>query len=556
MFKKTSNKTQLGLFSNPNSFLTDRSERFYEQNDYWHNLFRIQVTLRVEESLFEPLYSRQTGSPNSFIRVMVAMMILKEANRWSDSQLFEQCRFNLLVRSALGLVNIDDLLPSESTYYLLHKRIVDHEREGNTNLLEETFAAVTTGQAKEFQVSGRSIRMDSKLLGSNIAWLSRYELVHETLRLFCYKTGIKLLESTLSPAELDLVQGLLSEKGNKVVYRCTGEEVRIRLVDLGMLAYRLLEVFEGSSDTHYATVSRLFEEQFEVSGQKTVIPKPKESIAADSIQSPHDPDCHYRNKDGNQIKGYSVNVTESCDKQGLNLISNVEVKKADAADNGFLEKGVVQSGKVFCDPVENIHADGAYHSPSNQAFVAKNKAELLLNAIQGAKGRYDLEIDEAGTVTVKDLKTGLILAALKMKTSEKWRIKTDEHYRYFTDKEITACQLRKKIAAIPQEILNIRNNVEATIFQLGYHYPNDKTRYRGLVRHKMWANIRCLWVNFVRIVKHVLKKEQKPGFASEIGTLFLTESIKNRFRLLITVMKLEFTCESNLSLNSKISTYS
>jgi len=153
---------------------------------------------------------------------MVAMMISKEANRWSDSQLFEQCRFNLLVRSPLGLVNMDDILPSASTYYLLGKRIVDHEREGNPNLLEETFALVTTGQAKEFLVSGRSIRMDSKLLGISIAWLSRYELVHETLRLFCYNTDSKLLERTLSPAELELVKSLLSEKGNKVVYRLQG----------------------------------------------------------------------------------------------------------------------------------------------------------------------------------------------------------------------------------------------------------------------------------------------------------------------------------------------
>jgi hypothetical protein len=106
---------------------------------------------------------------------------------------------------------------------------VEHEREGNPNLLEQTFALATTGQAKEFLVSGRSIRMDSKLLGISIAWLSRYELVHETLRLFCYNTDSKLLERTLSPAELELVKSLLSEKGNKVVYRCRGEEVKIRL---------------------------------------------------------------------------------------------------------------------------------------------------------------------------------------------------------------------------------------------------------------------------------------------------------------------------------------
>jgi hypothetical protein len=545
MFKKTSNKSQLGVFSNPNSFLTDRSERFYEENRSWHNLFKTQVTLRVEESLFEPLYSKETGSPNSSVRIMVAMMILKEANRWSDSQLFEQCRFNLLVRRALGLINMDDPIPTESTYYLFRKRIVEHERQGNPNLLEETFTAVTKGQAKDFQVSGRSIRMDSKLLGSNIAWLSRYELVHETLRFFCSKTDITKLESTLSLSELELVKSLLAEKGNKVVYRSSGEEVRIRLIDLGMLAYRLLIVFEGSSEDHYLTVSRLFEEQFDVSEQKTVIPKPKESISSDSIQSPHDTDCNYRNKDGNQVKGYSVNVTESCDKDGLNLISGVEVKKANAADNGFLEKGVIQAGEAFCDPVEKIHTDGAYHSPSNQEFVAKKKAELILNAIQGPKGRYDLGLDENGILTVKDLKTDISVEALKMKNGKKWRIKTDERYRYFTDKEITASQLRKKIENIPQQVLNIRNNVEATIFQLGYHYPNDKTRYRGLVRHKMWANMRCLWVNFVRIVKHVLNHDQESNSQLQNRPLCLTKSVKNHFMSFIRELKIEFTIKSN-----------
>ena len=48
----------------------------------------------------------------------------------------------------------------------------------------DLFSQVTKGQCIEFEVSGKSVRMDSKLLGSNIAYLSRYELVHETFRLF------------------------------------------------------------------------------------------------------------------------------------------------------------------------------------------------------------------------------------------------------------------------------------------------------------------------------------------------------------------------------------
>lgn len=123
--------------------------------------------MRIDEALFEPLFTKGTGSPNASALTMVA--ILKEANGWSDSRLFEHCRFNILIKRALGLYNMDDSIPAESTYYSFRKRIVDHEKQGKENLLESTFTAVTKGQAKEFQVSGRSIRMDSKLLGSNIA---------------------------------------------------------------------------------------------------------------------------------------------------------------------------------------------------------------------------------------------------------------------------------------------------------------------------------------------------------------------------------------------------
>jgi hypothetical protein len=545
MFKKTVEKSQIGIFSSPISLFAKKEEQIFEDKKSWHNLFYDQVTLRIDENLFKPLFSSGTGSPNASVRTLVAMMILKEANRWSDSQLFEQCRFNMLIKRALGLFNTNDTIPAESTYYLLRKRIVEHESKGNANLLEATFTAVTQGQAKEFQVSGRSIRMDSKLLGSNIAWLTRYELIHDTLRLFCSKTPANELAGVLTLPELELVKSLLSEKGEKFVYRSSGEEVSAKLIDLGLLAYRLAGAFEGSTQEHYATLSKVFKEQFEVSEEKTVIPRPKESIPSDSVQSPHDTDCSYRNKDGDQVKGYSVNVTESCDKEGVNLISGVEVKKADTADNTFLESSTKRAEEVFGNSVENIHADGAYHSPSNQEFVREKNAKLFLNAIQGPKGRFDLEMDENGVLKVTDLKDNATLEAVKMEKTGKWRIKIEKNYRYFTDKELAACRLRKEIEAIPQNILNIRNNVEATIFQLGYHYSNDKTRYRGLSRTKMWANIRCLWVNFVRIVKHIHQNGQKAAALFQVSQ-FISSFVRfiNQFEPLLNKINPIFKLKS------------
>lgn len=122
----------------------------------------------IDESNFRPLYCKDHRSPNSSVRLLVAMMVLKEAEGLSDQKIFENCRFNLLVRSALGLHNADDPLPTESTYFLFRKRIVEYEKEKGRNLFKTAFTQITKEQCSEFEVSDKRIRMDSKLLGSNI----------------------------------------------------------------------------------------------------------------------------------------------------------------------------------------------------------------------------------------------------------------------------------------------------------------------------------------------------------------------------------------------------
>ena len=506
MFKK-SKEPQLNLFSSPTALFSQRNLKIYENKDAWHNKFREQVTNRIDENIFKPLYCSNNGTPNASLKVLVAMMVLKEAEGLSDEKLFENCRFNLLTRSAIGLFNADDALPSESTYYLFRKRIAEYAKEGHENLLEVVFGQVTGEQCLEFEVSGKRIRMDSKLLGSNIAWLSRYELVHETLRKFYreVKEGGGIGESTANKLE-----ELLKLEGNKIVYRSTNEEVKTKLKELGELIYEILPMFSSLESESYGLLKRVFEEQFEVENGE-VRARAKEQISAKSMQSPHDPDSSYRNKDGDQYKGYSINVTESCDDEGLNLIGDVEVKNASASDVDFLPNGITKAEKVFTAEVEAAHADGAYHSPENQKFCEEKKIELHLHAIQGGKGRYELELTD-GKLKVHDTETDQEVETKEITTKKgevKWRIKTEKGLRYFTKTDIENSELRKKIAETPKEILQKRNNVEATIFQLGYHYPNAKSRYRGQIKHQMWANVRCLWVNFVRILKFVTKGDLK-----------------------------------------------
>lgn len=504
MFKKSSESSQLNIFTSPTSLFSGNSLKMYDNENAWHNQFRQQVTMRIDEGIFRPLYCKDNGSPNAPIRVLVSMMVLKEAEGLSDQKIFENCRFNMLTRSAIGLFNVSDSLPTESTYYLFRKNIMEYAKKNGENLFETAFAQITKDQCSEFEVSGKRIRMDSKLMGSNIAWLSRYELIHETLRLFYneVKKNKKIDEATDSQ-----LSELLKLEGNKIVYTSSNEEIQNRLLELGTLIYKISPLFSSSKSARYQTLQRVFKEQYSVDENKLVVARKKEEISAKSVQSPHDTDCHYRKKDTQKVKGYSVNVTESCDddkENKLNLIGHVDVRKASTSDVDFLKDCIDKAQDVFTDKIKDAHADGAYHSPDNQGYCEEKKIELYLHAIQGGKSRYEFILIDNVLHSILDTQTNEVIehkAIISKDGENKWRIKTEKGYRYFTQKDIDSCLIRKKIAETPIETLQKRNNVEATIFQLGYHCSNAKTRYRGEIKHQMWANVRCLWVNFVRIQK-------------------------------------------------------
>jgi hypothetical protein len=84
MFRRSNKTSQPKLFFSTHSLLTGKSLKMYEDNTQWHNLFRVQVTQRIDESLFRPLYCEDFGSPNFPIRILVGMMIQKEAHGWSN----------------------------------------------------------------------------------------------------------------------------------------------------------------------------------------------------------------------------------------------------------------------------------------------------------------------------------------------------------------------------------------------------------------------------------------------------------------------------------------
>lgn len=530
MFKKSDDNPQLDIFSSPTEYFKGAKMKKYLKDDSWHNLFRKHVVMRVDEPMFNVLFSDGQGAPNASIRVLVGMMILKEGQGWSDGQLFENCGYNLLVRSALGLMSLEDAEPVPSTYYLFRRKLVDYQKEHGIDLMKECQSHITGSQALEFGVEGKRVRMDSKLVGSNIAWYSRYELVHETLRQYLAKKKGHASMANLPEEMLPLVESIQGEKGDKVVYRSTKAEVDARFIGLGQLARHLINLFQDKGNTQYQTLKTVFEQQYSVNEDDTVTPLENEKISPKSIQSPHDTECNYRNKDGNQVRGYSINEAETCDlpkEDGmpvLNLLTDTQVEDVSTPDNAFMKPALENTRKIVTGKTETVYADGAYHSPENQEYCQSEgiDIDLVLTAMQGALPRYDVRLDgqDENNLIVTDNKTGETVQSYPVNTRDKnekkWKIKTEDgKWKQFDSNSIRAADLRRKLRDIPISEKNIRNNVEASIFQLGYHYPNDKSRYRGLAKHKLWAYSRTLWINLVRIVNYVTQISQRALFGQK-----------------------------------------
>jgi len=516
MFRKTESTPQLDLFTAPSNILPRRAQKKYTDEKAWHNQFFKLVTSRIDEESFRPLFEATTmGAPNASVRILVAMSILKEGFGCSDEDLFEKCEFDLLARRALGLEMLDDKLPSLDTYYLFGRRLTEYEQRTGINLMERCFEQVTGEQVKLFKISGSSVRMDSKLIGSNIAQYSRYELIHRTLCKVLRQDGVMTM---LNPKLRKGAEVWLGEDSGKTVYRSNKDEMAQRLVRIGLYIYAVLKRLKDDAPG-YDLLHRVFHDQYVVEKGRVEL-KDKHKVASDSLQSPDDPDATYRDKGGQKVSGYVTNITETIESDKPSIITSVQTEPVTFADCNFLQDAISNTERVTGHLVENVYADGAYQSPENREFARLHMGmELLTGKLQGGC-RYLLD-REPGTDNLKvtDTETGEVFDAIYVGENKRegkhWRVnlshvKPTHPWRYFNEDEVRRSELRRKIESLPPEEQHKRNNIEAAMFQYSFHTRNGKTRYRGLFRHRLQAFHRCMWMNLRRLVLFQTTISQRP----------------------------------------------
>ncbi len=408
---------------------------------------------------------------------------------------------------ALGFANINDRIPTASTYYLFKQSIYEYQLKTGEDIMAEAFKSLTKTQFSTFGVDGGKIRMDSKLIGSNIVRCSRLQLIISGLQDF-WKSLSAGSRDRLQDADHIFLKELCKKKPHAIVYPLSEDGKSQKLVELGQLLFRLRQLFDDSDSPKYFVIERLLEDQYQVEQEKVTL-KPAKEIPANSIQSPHDTDAAFRRKDKQTVSGYSINVTETCNEKGPDLVTDIQVEAATKADKDYVQPSISNTAKIV-DSIGEVYMDGAYQSSDNLDYGKTQNLQLYFTGISGAEGTYEFKKTETG-LKVTNRKTGETFVATEYKNNH-YKIKLPNgKWRYFKPEEIDCYGRRCAIKNLPAETKNRRNNVEATIFQLSFHSRNNKTRYRGKLQNKAWAISRAIWMNLVRIKKHAtkLKKAQE-----------------------------------------------
>lgn len=540
MFKQSKITSEIDLFKGCSQHFTGKKFKDLTDEKAWYNIFHDEITSQIDEKIFEEIFTRKTGRPNSSIRILVSMIILKEGQDWTDEQLYENCRYNLAIMRALGLTNIDDEVPVPSTYYDFKSKVVDYYDNQGIDLMEAVFRGLTSTQVKKYKINGANVRMDSKLIQSNLCKSSRLFKILQAFQTFYQSLNKSKWQRLKKPRDRELVERLMSKSVVNHVYGMKKDEETKLVRSLGFLLKKLLNIYSPEDSIYYESLQQMYREQYIDVGKKGEDPKPRDGdeMESDSIQSIHDVDAAYRVKGHGRIKqkvsGYSSNITETTEGP-LKLITDVQLEKANFSDDKYLEKAIKNTVEITKQSIEKVYTDGGYDSQENRLRFKEHigKEWHLSKSKGGSEFRYKRQED--GSIIVYDPVEKKWLKATQL-DSGKYRICIEgrcHKYRYIDETRVESMLALEEVR--PKHIdKGKRANVESTINEV-FHILGKKSKYRGLMRHKILATSRSLWVNCRRIARFKVKES---WIFEQILTII--KSFRFFFRNRLTLMKLDY----------------
>ncbi len=496
----------------------------------WAQTFYDLLFRRIDEKPFAVLYSQQPSRPNAPINVLVGMEILKAGFGWSDKELYEQVCFNLQVRHALGLDDLSFPVLEMRILYNFRRRVRQYAEETGIHLLYEAFKQVTDEQLAALAIRTGWQRMDSTQLLSHLAAMNRLELVVSVVQI-----AYRALDEAGQKRWQDRLAPYLAGRPQKVCYPIKGDAVEAHLTKLGEILVALAEELSVSAPESRAhqMVTRILREQYQVEAEGQVTLRPGEEVAADSLQSPHDPEATFRTKGGKAYRGgYVVNVSETCDSENpVQWITDVQVAPNQTDDSTLLARSLDGQAERGIE-VQKITTDGGYTGPGSERACAKHGVELRPTHMRGGRSApdrlgweaYQWELDAQGQPQRVTCPQGQTTAVEPGKGSG-WfiaRFAPQVCASYLLFQQGCRVQPRKAgptfyvqsrsiKAALQRQHLRpedkpLRAAVEATIGALKRPFAGGKLPVRGLIRATAVICCSALMVNLRRL--HAYRQAQ------------------------------------------------
>ena len=378
MYKANKRHLQPLLISNVND-LPEKKRKQLENS--WAEDFYRDFFSHIDEDAFAVLYVAHPSRPNVPINWLVGLETLKAGFGWSDEELYDHFCFDLQVRYALGIHDLNESDFDLRTLYNFRQRLSRYNLEHGVNLLTQAFEDITDQQLTTLQVKAGKQRMDSTQIASNILEMSRLQLLVE---------AVQRMQRSLSDADQQryaetLVPYLQGHSG-QYVYRIKGKgATEAHLQQIGEAIALLLEELreDYAQDPAYQVLRRFFEDNFRLE-TRAVCPKSSQELQADSLQSVDDLEATYRRKGSQDYKGYVTNLSETCDPDNaVQLITKVQVAPNNTNDNTLLLEALPDLKERT--GLETLYTDGLYASPDVDPALQKHRVEQIQTGINGKR---------------------------------------------------------------------------------------------------------------------------------------------------------------------------
>jgi hypothetical protein len=385
MFRENNDHLQQTFITSENYMNPAVLERLLKS---WAAVFYSVVFCKIKESIFAVLYCSNNGRPNFPVNILLSLEYIKHLFNYSDEELVEQFYFNYQIGHALGIKNVGEMNLCPGTMYEFRRRLYRYSIENpkSGDLIFKQFIELTKAFVNESKTFTDEQRMDSTMITANIKNAGRLALAYDVL-----EQALKVM-----PCEImtDSMKEILDNSyKKKILYKSRGEDIVSRIQGILDIGQKVIELTSETSEIKdlqaIKILKRFISEQTKTESETgKVKAKENKEINADSLQSAYDEDATYRSKGKKAGKGYSVNISETCNKENeVQFITHYNVKPNVASDIEFATEDIPEIKSNF--DLKDMYVDGAYCSKDVKDIADANHVTMHYTDMTGKKSESD-----------------------------------------------------------------------------------------------------------------------------------------------------------------------